>query len=86
MLASVGKGGFAKCYRLMDTDTNEEWACKVVAKASLTKQRHKAKVRYAANFTCVFTCVVVMYELCVCVFCCVHAYSSCQEKQALMCM
>jgi hypothetical protein len=43
---AVGKGGFAKCFRLIDTDTNEEWACKVVAKASLTKQRHKAKVRY----------------------------------------
>lgn len=43
--SAVGKGGFAKCYRLVDTETNEEWACKVVQKASLTKQRHKAKVR-----------------------------------------
>lgn len=41
----LGKGGFAKCFRLTDADTNEEWACKVVQKASLTKQRHKAKVR-----------------------------------------
>ena len=47
---AVGKGGFAKCYRLIDTETNEEWACKVVAKASLTKQRHKAKVRNVGGF------------------------------------
>lgn len=46
---AVGKGGFAKCYKLVDQDTNEEWACKVVQKSSLTKQRHKAKVHAQAD-------------------------------------
>jgi hypothetical protein len=43
--ALLGKGGFAKCYKIVDVETNKEWACKVVQKASLTKQRHKVKVR-----------------------------------------
>jgi serine/threonine protein kinase len=42
--ALLGKGGFAKCYRITDMDTNQDWACKVVQKSSLVKQRHKAKV------------------------------------------
>lgn len=42
--AILGKGGFAKCYRVTDMDTKEEWACKIIEKKSLTKQRHKTKV------------------------------------------
>lgn len=42
--ALLGKGGFAKCFKITDVDTNLEWACKVVQKISLTKQRHKVKV------------------------------------------
>ena len=41
----LGKGGFAKCYQVTDTDTNIDWACKVVQKSSLVKERHKLKVR-----------------------------------------
>lgn len=40
----LGKGGFAKCYQFTDADTGRIWAGKVVAKSSLVKQRHKAKV------------------------------------------
>lgn len=42
---AAGKGGFAKCYKVIDVDTKLEWACKVVQKASLTKQRHKVKLQ-----------------------------------------
>jgi serine/threonine protein kinase len=41
----LGKGGFAKCFKVFDTDTHKEWACKVVHKASLVKERHKAKLQ-----------------------------------------
>jgi serine/threonine protein kinase len=40
----LGKGGFAKCFKITDADTKVDWACKVVQKSSLTKQRHKVKV------------------------------------------
>jgi len=43
--AILGKGGFAKCYRVTDMDTKEEWACKIIEKKSLTKQRHKTKLQ-----------------------------------------
>ncbi len=46
----LGKGGFAKCFRVTDMDTNEDWACKIVQKSSLTKQRHKAKVRFLSIY------------------------------------
>jgi len=41
----LGKGGFAKCYQVTDVDTREQLACKVIAKASLTKARHKQKLQ-----------------------------------------
>ena len=41
----LGKGGFAKCYQVTDVDTRQEWACKVVHKASLVKERHKLKLQ-----------------------------------------
>ena len=40
----LGKGGFAKCYEATDLDTREIWAVKIVAKASLVKQRAKVKL------------------------------------------
>jgi polo-like kinase 1 len=40
----LGKGGFAKCYEATDLDTRELWAVKIVAKASLVKQRAKVKL------------------------------------------
>ena len=40
----LGKGGFAKCYEATDLESNQVYAVKVVAKASLTKQRAKAKL------------------------------------------
>jgi len=50
----LGKGGFAKCFKITDVDTNTDWACKVVQKSSLTKQRHKVKV--CSFFTVVIVC------------------------------
>ena len=41
----LGKGGFAKCYKVTDCESNKEWACKVVHKASLVKERHKLKLQ-----------------------------------------
>ena len=40
----LGKGGFAKCYEAIDMETQEVYALKVVAKATLVKQRAKAKL------------------------------------------
>jgi hypothetical protein len=37
----LGKGGFAKCYELYNPETKTTQACKLVAKASLTKSRAK---------------------------------------------
>ena len=51
----LGKGGFAKCYKITDVETNKDWACKVVQKSSLTKQRHKVKVR-VPSVSSVATC------------------------------
>ena len=41
----LGKGGFAKCFKVTDLDTKVEWACKIIQKSSLTKQRHKQKLQ-----------------------------------------
>ncbi|EKX53816.1 hypothetical protein GUITHDRAFT_64205 [Guillardia theta CCMP2712] len=41
----LGKGGFAKCFKITDVETNQDWACKVVQKSSLTKHRHKVKLQ-----------------------------------------
>lgn len=46
----LGKGGFAKCYKITDVETKKDWACKVVQKSSLTKQRHKVKVGIRLSF------------------------------------
>ena len=41
----LGKGGFAKCFRVTDIDTKEDWACKIVSKKSLTEQCHVQKLQ-----------------------------------------
>ena len=38
------QGGFARCYELIDTETNKMYAGKVVAKSLLTKPHQKDKV------------------------------------------
>lgn len=40
----LGKGGFAKCYELTNPETKQLFACKLVAKSSLTKSRAKQKL------------------------------------------
>lgn len=42
----VPQGGFAKVYSVLDMDTQEMYAAKVIAKASLVKRRTKEKVQY----------------------------------------
>jgi len=40
----LGKGGFAKCYEVVNNETKKVSAAKIVAKASLTKNRAKQKL------------------------------------------
>eukprot|EP00826_Nyctotherus_ovalis_P020238 TRINITY_DN1633_c0_g5_i1.p1 TRINITY_DN1633_c0_g5~~TRINITY_DN1633_c0_g5_i1.p1 ORF type:complete len:597 (+),score=145.12 TRINITY_DN1633_c0_g5_i1:51-1841(+) len=40
----LGKGGFAKCYEVTNAETNKISAAKIIAKASLTKNRAKQKL------------------------------------------
>eukprot|EP01064_Diplonema_japonicum_P026922 TRINITY_DN3853_c3_g1_i1.p1 TRINITY_DN3853_c3_g1~~TRINITY_DN3853_c3_g1_i1.p1 ORF type:complete len:847 (+),score=183.08 TRINITY_DN3853_c3_g1_i1:52-2541(+) len=40
----LGKGGFAKCYLVTDSDTQEDMAVKVIDKSSLTKPKMKNKL------------------------------------------
>jgi len=40
----LGKGGFAKCYEMVNIDTKVLLAGKVVQKATLTKSRAKQKL------------------------------------------
>jgi len=45
----LGKGGFAKCFELIDMETNTLYACKTVSKESLTKGKAKEKVFFILN-------------------------------------
>ena len=49
----LGKGGFAKVYKVTSLDTNKEYAVKIVPKANLVKSRARQKV------CCVFAVLVV---------------------------
>ena len=42
----LGKGGFAKVYKVTSCDTNKEYAVKIVPKANLVKSRARQKVRF----------------------------------------
>lgn len=41
----LGKGGFAKCYEITRLHDNKIFACKIVAKASITKPRARDKLK-----------------------------------------
>lgn len=40
----LGKGGFASCYEVRELQTNQVFACKIIAKSSMTKPKQKEKV------------------------------------------
>lgn len=40
----LGKGGFARCYELINEDTKEVEAVKIIQKSSLVKPRSKQKL------------------------------------------
>ncbi|CAG2169733.1 unnamed protein product, partial [Oppiella nova] len=40
----LGRGGFAKCYELIDTSNGDIFAGKVIAKSQLTKPDQKSKM------------------------------------------
>ena len=42
----LGKGGFAKVYKVTSLDTNKEYAVKIVPKANLVKSRARQKVSF----------------------------------------
>jgi len=45
----LGKGGFAKCYELIEVKTKKIFAAKVIPKSSLKKKRAKQKVKIIHN-------------------------------------
>lgn len=40
----LGRGGFAKCYEVTNTETKKVLAAKIIAKSSLNRSRAKQKV------------------------------------------
>ena len=55
----LGKGGFAKVYKVTSLDTNKEYAVKIVPKANLVKSRARQKVRGAISYAIFDSCSVV---------------------------
>ena len=51
----LGKGGFARCYELIDPNTNRIYAGKVVSKTLLVKKHQKDKV-------CTCTYIQILYN------------------------
>lgn len=47
----LGKGGFARCYELTNTATNELFAGKIVSKTLLVKPYQREKVRSSMLLT-----------------------------------
>lgn len=52
----LGKGGFARCYELIDNRSRAVYAGKVVSKLLLLKkhQKDKVKIRFLRNFSLLF--------------------------------
>lgn len=48
---SCFQGGFAKCYEFIDMSDNRSYACKVISKAQLVKDKHKTKVLFDKHFS-----------------------------------
>lgn len=46
----LGKGGFARCYELIDNTSKVVYAGKVVSKTLLVKQHQRDKVNFSINF------------------------------------
>ena len=46
----LGKGGFARCYELIDLNTNRMYAGKVVSKTFLANKHQKVKVCTTSRF------------------------------------
>lgn len=40
----LGRGGFAKCFEVTDISSKKTYACKVISKTQLVKDKHKAKI------------------------------------------
>jgi len=58
----LGKGGFAKVYKVTSLDTNKEYAVKIVPKANLVKSRARQKVCcfvVCCMFVCLLVCLLV---------------------------
>lgn len=47
----LGKGGFARCYELVDSKTNAVYAGKIVSKLLLQKKHQKEKVEFLSILT-----------------------------------
>jgi polo-like kinase 1 len=43
----LGKGGFAKCYEIVNMETKRASAAKIIAKSSLNRSRAKQKVKHS---------------------------------------
>lgn len=48
----IVQGGFAKCFKFVQHETNQIYACKVVDKESLHKAKAKSKVCDCEAFVC----------------------------------
>ena len=57
----LGKGGFARCYELIDPNTNRCWAGKVVSKTLLVKKHQKEKVSTYMHITQVIVWPCILY-------------------------
>lgn len=63
----LGKGGFAKVYKVTSLDTNKEYAVKIVPKANLVKSRARQKV--SGERECVFVLEVYCFAEIISVLC-----------------
>ena len=57
----LGKGGFAKVYKVTSLDTNKEYAVKIVPKANLVKSRARQKVCFVCAEFYLVVCVMRVF-------------------------